>query len=130
MHIANINQILKNIKSSIIADYIYINSKSIIITTNNVTSPSDLQAIEKYIKSMSYVDTDQVQSPRLSQFKSYLKIISIPFLSEATHLCITSDEIENILKNTHIFNDVVLVSKPRIIKVSPKSNIAIIWVNI
>jgi len=47
------------------ADYIHINSKSIIITTNNITSPSDLQAIEKYVKSVSSVDADQVQSPRL-----------------------------------------------------------------
>ena len=63
MHIANINWILKNIKSSIIADYIYIDGKDIIITTNNIVSLSDLQVIEKYVKSMFCIDTDQVQSP-------------------------------------------------------------------
>ena len=132
IYIANINWILKNIKSSIMADYIHINDKGIIITTNNIAFPSDLQAIEKYAKSMSYVDTDQVQSLQLPQSKLYLKIIGILFLflSKATHLCITSDEIENILKNTYIFNDVILASKLRIIKISPKSDMTIIWVDI
>lgn len=36
-HIANINQTLKNIKSSIIADFIYDNQRSL-ITINNVAS--------------------------------------------------------------------------------------------
>ena len=45
------------------ADYICVDGKGIIITTNNIASPSDLQAIEKYVKSISYVDTDQVQFP-------------------------------------------------------------------
>ena len=73
---------------------------------------------------------DQIESLRLSQLKSYLKLISIPYLSEKTNSCITSDEVDNILKKTHIFNDVVLVSKPRIIKVSTKSDMDIIWINI
>ena len=62
MHIININRILKNIKSSVMADYIRIDGKSIIITTNNIASPSDLQAIKKYVKSVSCVNTNQVQS--------------------------------------------------------------------
>jgi len=45
-HIVNINRILKNIKSSTMADFIHINSKDIIITTNNIASLSDLQAIK------------------------------------------------------------------------------------
>ena len=44
------------------ADYICIDSKGIIITTNNIASPSDLQAIKKYVKSVSSIDADQVQS--------------------------------------------------------------------
>ena len=62
MHIININQIFKNIKFCIMADYICIDSKGIIITTNNIASPSDLQAIKKYVKSVSSIDADQVQS--------------------------------------------------------------------
>ena len=130
MHIFNINQTLKNIKSSIMMDYICADSKGIIIATNNIASPSYLQAIEKYVKNASYIEADQVQSPRLPQSKSYLKIVSIPYLSETTNICITSDNIEKILKNNHIFNNVVLASKSRIIKVSSKLDMAIIWINI
>ena len=43
---------------------------------------------------------------------------------------ISSEEVKNILKSNHIFNDIILASKPRIIKVSPKSNMAIIWIDI
>ena len=42
IHVFNINHSLKNIKSSMMADYIHIDSKGIIITTNNIASPSDL----------------------------------------------------------------------------------------
>ena len=111
-------------------NYICIDSKGIVITTNSIASLLDLQAIEKYIKSTSSVDTKQVQSLWLSQSKSYLKIISIPYLSKVTNTCIISEDTENFLKNTHIFNNIVLASKSRIIKVSSKSDMAIIWIDI
>ena len=130
IYIFNISRTLKNIKSSTMVDYICIDSKGIIITTNNITILSDLQAIKKYIKSMLTIDVDQVQFPRLPQSKSYLKIIGVLYLSEATDMYITLDKVKRILKNNHIFNDVVLVLKLRIVKVSPKSDIAIIWINI
>jgi len=50
-HISSINRALKSIKSSIIANFICIDNKDIIISTNNVTSPSDLQKVEKIVKS-------------------------------------------------------------------------------
>ena len=130
MHIININQILKNIKFCIMADYICIDSKDIIITTNNIASPSDLQAIKKYVKSVSSIDADQVQSSQLPQFKSYLKIVSISYLSKVTNSCITLEDIERVLKNTHIFNNIVLVFKLRIIKVLLKPDMTIIWIDI
>ena len=111
-------------------NYICIDSKGIVITTNSIASLLDLQAIEKYIKSTSSVDTKQVQSLWLSQSKSYLKIISILYLSKVTNTCITSEDTKNFLKNTHIFNNIVLASKSRIIKVSSKSDMAIIWIDI
>ena len=57
-------------------------------------------------------------------------LIGIPYFSEQTNTHITSDNIKKILKNNHIFNDIVLASKLKVIKVSPKSNIAIVWINI
>ena len=130
MHIININHVLKNIKLNIIVDFIHIKDKDIVITTNNVASPSDLQEIEKYVKNSLLMDADQISSPRLLQSKSYLKIVGIPYLNEQTNTCISSENVEKILKNNHIFNNIVLTFKPRIIKVSPKSDIAIIWIDI
>ena len=71
-----------------------------------------------------------VSSPRLPQSKSYFKIVGIPYLSKQLNLCISFDDIEKILKNNHIFNDIVLTSKLRVIKVLSKSDMAIIWIKI
>ena len=56
IHVININRTLKGIKSNIMADFIHVDNKSIIIVTNNIASPSDLQVIEKYIKSAVYIE--------------------------------------------------------------------------
>jgi len=68
--------------------------------------------------------------PRLSQFKSYLKIISILYIIENTNILINADVVEEILKRNHIFNNIILVLRSYIIKVSPKSDMAIIWFDI
>ena len=130
MYITNINKTLKNIKLDVIADFICIKNKGMIISTNKIASPLDLQTIKKYIKNAYYIKVEHMESPRLLQSKSYLKIIGISYLSEQTNACITFDNIDKILKNTHIFNNIVLVSKPRVIKVFSKSNMAIVWIDI
>jgi len=129
-HIVNINHALKTIKSNTITDFIHVDSKGIIITTNNVSSGLDLQEIKKYVKNSLSSDTDKVSSPRLLQLKLYLKIVGILFISEKTSNCVSPDKIENVLKNNHLFNDIILASKPYVIKVSPKTNMAIIWIDI
>jgi len=67
---------------------------------------------------------------RLPQSKSYLKIVGISFNSEKTNSYIFLKEIKGVLKNNYIFNNIVLTSKSRIIKVSSKSDMAIIWIDI
>ena len=130
MHIININCALKGIESNVIADFICLEDRGIVITTNNVASPSDLQEIEKCIKNSLTIDTEQIFFPRLPQSKSYLKIVGIPFISKCSNTRILSNKVENILKVNYIFDNIVLASKPRIIKVSSKSDITIIWINI
>ena len=130
MYIININHALRNIKSEIMADFICVKNKDIIISTNNVASPSDLQEIEKYVKSLLANDSDQISSPRLPQSKSYLKIVSILYVNKQSNSHISLEDIKKILKNNHIFNNIVLASRLRIIKVSLKSDMAIIWINI
>ena len=70
--------------------------------------------------------SDDVQVPRLSQSKSFLKIIEISYFIEDTNSSITSDNIKLIIKANHIFNDLTLTSKPGLIKASSKSDIAVI----
>ena len=130
MHVININCALKGINSKTIVDFIRVEDKGIIITTNNISLNSDLQEIEKYVKNSFSSDVDQISSPRLLQSKSYLKIVGIPYNNKNTNSHISLDDIEYILRSNHIFNDILLASQPCIIKVSPKSNMSIIWIDI
>jgi len=82
MHIININHAFKNIKLKVMADFICIEDKGIIILTNNT---SDLQEVEKYVKNVSYTEVDQISSPRLPQSKSYLKIVGTPYLMDQSN---------------------------------------------
>jgi len=45
-HIANINRVLKSIKSEIIANFVRVENSGIVITTNKVAAPLNLQMIE------------------------------------------------------------------------------------
>ena len=66
-----------------------------------------------------------------SQSKSYLKIIGIPFfLHGNSQDRLTSSDVKVILKQNQIFDNVNLAFKPRVIKVSPKSGMSIIWIDI
>ena len=84
-HVININRTLKSIKSNIMANFIRIDDKDIIISTNNIASPSDLQEIEKCVKNSLVAKADQIESSRLLQSKSYLKIVSIPYLTKQSN---------------------------------------------
>ena len=130
-HVANINRNLKNTKSEVAVDFIRSDLVGITIVTNKVSQASNLTTIESYMKNLESIDSSQVDMPWLLQLKSYLKIIGIPYFPNRNfqdHL--NSSDIENIIKQNHIFNNVTLASKPRVIKVSPKSDMAIIWINI
>ncbi len=58
IHVVNINCALKNIWSNTIANFIQVEDKGIIITTNSILSISDLQEIEKYVKSSLISDLE------------------------------------------------------------------------
>ena len=46
-HVENINRLLKSIKSEIVADYIQLDNKGIIVTTDKVVVSSDLNIISR-----------------------------------------------------------------------------------
>ena len=71
-YISNINRLLKDIKSEVFTDYIWSDNKRVVIITNKVAVFSDLKIIEKYIKNLNDINSNDVISPRLPQSKSYL----------------------------------------------------------
>ena len=128
IHISNINKYLKNSKSNIFADFIRFNVNRIIITTNKPASDLDLSTIEKYLKNIQNVNLDSIESPRLPKSKSYMKIIGLPYLSKLGVM--SPDIIKGVLKDSHLFKDATLASKPCVIKASPKSDKTVVWVDI
>ena len=99
-HIVNINRLLKDIKSDVLADFMCSDNKDIIIMTNKIATASDLNIMEKYVKEVNNVNTKKFMSPRLPQLKSYLKILDISYFIEDTNLSITSNIVESIIKST------------------------------
>jgi len=77
VHVSNINYSLKDIKLEICTDFICSDNNGIIITTNKVVSTLDMNTIQKYMKNLNNVDSNEVMSLRLLQYKSYLKILGI-----------------------------------------------------
>ena len=87
--------------------------------------------IDQYIRNSNDVNALQVKEPRLPKSKSYLKIIGIPYYPYInSQERLTSNDIEMILKQNQIFNNISLASKPWVIKVSPKSDMSIVWIDI
>jgi len=129
-HIANLNRTLKNIKLNIIADFVYMDQAGITIITNKVATPLNLQIIKRYIKNTNQIDSNNVKTPQLPQSKSYLKIIDIPYLLKNTNTPMMTDVVETIIRNNHIFNNIIVASRLRNIKVFLKSDIVIIWLDI
>jgi len=110
-YVINLNRALKNIKSEVMVDYVYSEPISITIVTNKVALSSDLQVIKNYVKNVKNINSEDIKTPRLSQLKSYLKIIGISYFMENTNILITPDFVESIIKVNHIFNNLLLTSK-------------------
>ena len=128
--ITNINRCLKEIKLDITADFIYKIDDRIVITTNKAIAALDLKIIKKYLKNNNEINSDSIKSLYLLMSKSYLKIIGLPYILEQTNSSVTPNIIKSIIKEIHIFNNIILASKSCIVKASPKSDMAVVWVNI
>ena len=127
LHIANINRLLHNAKSDVLVNYIHSDNSGITVIMNKVAQQSNIAIIDQYVKSLNDINSLQVEKLCLPKLKSYLKIISIPFFLHAnSQEKLTANDIKLILKQNHIFDNISLVSKSRVIKVSPKSDIAIV----
>ena len=122
-HVINLNHTLKDIKLN---DFIQTDYRGLIIVSNKVASLSDICVISNYIKNANNMDLNNIQEACLLQSKLYLKILGISYLLESTNISINSSVIKSIIKATHIFNNIKITSKPHVVKVSLKSDMAII----
>ena len=114
----------------VIANFVHSKQVGIIIVTSKVVSLLNLQTIERYVKSSNNIDEENIEVFCLLQSKSYLKILSISYLLKNTNTPILAHVAESIIKSNHIFNNITIVSRLHIIKVSSKSDMAIIWLDI
>ena len=70
----------------------------------------DMSIIDNYVKNSNDINSLQVEEPCFSKSKSYLKIIGIPFFPHTnSQEKLTSNDIEMILKQNHIFDNISLV---------------------
>ena len=129
-YIANINKAFRKIKLDIMVDYVWPELIGVTIITNKVASLSNIQVIENFVRNIKNVNSEAIEISRLSQLKFYLKIIGIFYFLENTNILITSNFVDSVIKYNYIFNNLLLISKPQVIKALSKFDIAIIWVNI
>ena len=122
-HISNLNRFLKEVKSKCSVNFICAKNKRLLITTNKVAVILDLNIIRKYIKDLNNIDHNNIESSRLSQLKSYLKIFDISYFVEDTNLSISFNIMKRVFKSTYIFNNITLTLYSHIIKAFPKSDI-------
>ena len=61
VHISNINRLLKGVKSKVSVDFIYSNNKGI-ITTNKAITSLDLRIVERYVKELNNINSNDVMS--------------------------------------------------------------------
>ena len=128
--IKNINNCLCESNLNTITDFVQLENYRVVTTTNQATSSQDMNIIEKCIKDSENINSEHIENPWLPKSKSYLKILGLSYLMENTNQPITSEIVEEAIKQIHIFNGVVLTLKPWIIKALSNSNLAVVWVNI
>ena len=131
LHVSNINKALKNVKSEVLVNFIWSEQLGITVVICKVVSSSDLLIIENYIKNVKCINVIGVNVLCLPQSKSYLKIIDISYYSHNNsqeHLLL--GDVKKIIKQNQIFDNIILTSKPWVIRVSPKLDMPIIWVDI
>ena len=127
--ITNINTGLKNSNSKTIANFIKLVDNRVIININQATL-SHMSVIIKIIKNTTNINSNSIKNSHLPKSKLYLKVVGLSYHVKTTNTLVTPFLAKEVLKNTYIFNDIILVSKPCIIKAVSNSDLAVIWINI
>ena len=95
---------------------------------NRPANITELSRIENFLKKIDNINPVSIEISCLPKSKSYMKIVGLPYNSKLG--VVTPDFIESVLKETHLFKDVTIASKPHVIKASPKSDKVVVWVDI
>ena len=93
--------------------------------SNKVASSSNLSMVENYIKNTNSINSNDVQTAQLAQSKLYLKFLGILYIIKYTNIPINLSIVETIIKSTYIFDNICIISKSYVVKVSFKSDMAI-----
>ena len=72
------------------------------------------------------VEENSEVEPRLPQSKSFLKVLDVPYWDSKTSLHVTPAQVAEALSSSPLFEGVILASMPRIMKVSPSSDMSVI----
>ena len=100
------------------------------MSTNSVVSAAELEVIKQWLKKTAGLGEITEVEPCLPQSKSFLKVLGIPYWDSKTSLPITPAQVVEALSSSPLFEGITLASMPCIIKVSPSSDMSVIWIDI
>jgi len=100
------------------------------MSTNSVVSAAELEVIKQWLKKTAGLGEVTEVEPCLPQSKSFLKVLGIPYWDSKTSLPITPAQVVEALSSSSLFEGITLTSMPCIIKVSPSSDMSVIWIDI
>ena len=117
-------------RSKLRVESVYKAWDGVFMSTNSVASAAELEVIKQWLKKTARLGESTEVEPRLPQSKSFLKILDVPYWNSKSSLPITSAQVEAAFSNSLLFEGVSLASMPRIMKVSPSSDMSVIWIDI
>ena len=86
------------------------------MSTNSVASVAELEVIKQWLKKTAGLGEVTEVEPRLSQSKSFLKVLGIPYWDSKTFLPVTPAQVAEVLSSSPLFEGVTLASMPCIMK--------------
>ena len=98
--------------------------------TNSVASTAELEVIKQQLKKTASLGEDTEVEPCLPQFKSFLKILEVPYWDSNLSLPITFIQMTKALSNSSLFEGITLASMPHIMKAFLSSDMSVIWIDI
>jgi len=100
------------------------------MSTNSVAFAAELEVIKQWLKKTANLGDVTEVEPHLSQSKSFLKILGIPYWDSKISLPVTLAQVAEALSSSPLFESVILASMPHIMKASPSSDMFVIWIDI